>query len=261
MMSTKWVCRHCQKACKSERGLDQHTLRVKECREAERAALSVRRPLPQDPQPAEGGLRRSTRTKKKSQSGTENAQPSGAEIGGDLDPEAGVDNPETDVADEENEESVSEEDGCEGGLEDEDGGGYGTDSDGERSPKIGTKIGTLEGDHASKRRKLDEFRSYCATHTTEHLPHLRKEAKASIKLMDALKRKKAPLNAFPEILEWHLKETGHLMEHETLKDTTKCEHRQTLLKKLTPRYHMEGMFPKIKRVTLPSSKARVTIPY
>ena len=37
-VSTKWVCSHCQKRCKSERGLEQHTLRVKECREAERAA-------------------------------------------------------------------------------------------------------------------------------------------------------------------------------------------------------------------------------
>ena len=249
-MSANWVCPHCQKRCKSERGLNQHTQQKKKCREAEREALSVRRPLPQDAQPETGGLRRSSRTKRKVQSETEHTQPSGAETGCALDPE-------TEDVDEENEESVSEEDGYEGGLEDEDGGDYGTDSDGE-GPKIGT---TLEGDHASKRRKLDEFRSYCATHSTRHLPHLRKEVKASIKLMDALKRKKAPLNAFPEILEWHLKETGHLMEHETLKDTTKYEHRQTLLKKLTPRYNMEGMFPKIKRVTLPSSKARVTIPY
>ena len=157
------------------------------------------------------------------------------------------------MTDKENEEvGYQEEDGYKGGLEDEDGGDYGTDSDGEAS-RTGT---TLQGDRVSKRRKLDEFRSYCATHSTEHLPHLRKEVKASIKLMDALKRKKAPLNAFPEILQWHLKETGHLLEHETLKDTTKYEHRHNLLKKLTPRYHMEGMFPRIKRVTLPSSKAR-----
>ena len=135
-MSTKWVCRHCQKGCKSERGLEQHTLRKKTCREAERTALLVRRPLSQDPQRAEGRLRRSTRAKKTAQSGTEDTQPSGAKIGGDLDPEAGVDDPETGVHDEENEDSVSGEDGYEGGLEDEDGGGYGTDSVGE-GPKIG----------------------------------------------------------------------------------------------------------------------------
>ena len=52
-MSTKWVCPHCQKGCKSEHGLEQHTPRKKTCREAERAALLVRRPLPQDPQRAE----------------------------------------------------------------------------------------------------------------------------------------------------------------------------------------------------------------
>ena len=101
-----------------------------------------------------------------------------------MDPKAGVDDPETGVHDEENDDSVTGEDGYEGGLEDEDGGGYGMDSDGE-GPKIGT---TLQGDHASKRRRRDELRSYCGTHPTEHLPHLTKEVRASIKLMDALKR-------------------------------------------------------------------------
>ena len=250
MITSKWVCAHCEKVCKSERGLNQHTLQVKRCREAERASLSVRRPLQQDCHPSAAGLRRSTRTKRKVQAGAENPPAHGAESGGNLDPE-------TWDEDEENEAELSQEDGYEGGREDEDGGIYGTESDDE-GPKTGT---TLQGDCPSKRRKLDDFRSYCTNHSMQHLPRLRKEVVTSIKLMDALKRKKAPLNAFPELLQWHLRETGHLLEHETLKDTSKYEHRQTLLKKLTPRYHMEGMFPKIKRVTLPSSKARVGIPY
>jgi hypothetical protein len=105
-----------------------------------------------------------------------------------------------------------------------------------------------------------DFQAYCASHRVKFLP-LKKEEVTSIKLLDTMKRKKSPLNAYPELLEWHLKETKHLLPHETLKDTTKYFHRSTLMNRLTERYNVEAMLPKTKRLTLPYSKAVVTIPY
>ena len=107
---------------------------------------------------------------------------------------------------------------------------------------------------------LQQFREYCNTHDHRFLP-LSKEDIASIKLMDVLRRKKAPLNAYAEVLEWHLKQSGELREHESLKDTSKYHHRKTLMKKLIPRYNLEAMMPKIRKVRLPNSKALVQIPY
>lgn len=107
---------------------------------------------------------------------------------------------------------------------------------------------------------LAKFREYCDTHPDKFLP-LTKAQKTSIRLLATLKRKKAPLNAYPELLEWHLKETKHLMEHESLKDSTDYFHRDTLMKQLLRRYNLPSMMPKLKQLRLPHSNAVVTIPY
>ena len=106
---------------------------------------------------------------------------------------------------------------------------------------------------------LEEFRAFCDEHQDKFLD-LTKEEECCIKLMDILMRKKPPLNAYPELLEWHLKEAGVIREHESLKDTDRYHHRNTLLKKLMPRYNLQGMMPKMRRVKLPSSKVVAQIP-
>ena len=106
---------------------------------------------------------------------------------------------------------------------------------------------------------LEEFRSYCAQHSNQFIG-LTKQQKSCIKLMDVLRRK-APLSAYAEVMEWHLKETGVLREHESLGDAEMYQHRKTLMKSLQARYNLTAMMPKQKKVRLPSSKAVVTIPY
>ena len=125
---------------------------------------------------------------------------------------------------------------------------------------IGASSDNETMDDGTNTAKLSEFQEYCEGHFEAFLP-LTKEDIASIRLMDALRRKKAPLNAYSELLQWHLRESGVLREHETLKDTSRYHHRNTLLAKLMPRYNLEAMQPKVKKVRLPSSKAVVSIPY
>ena len=110
------------------------------------------------------------------------------------------------------------------------------------------------------RNMLDAFQGYCRKQTTPYVP-LTKAEKTSIRLLATLKRKKTPMNAYRELLEWHLRETKQLEDHETLKDTREYVHRNTLLKRLIKRYDLEAMIPKLKQITLPCSKAKVAIPY
>ena len=92
---------------------------------------------------------------------------------------------------------------------------------------------------------LNGFKDHCSQQTTPHVRFSRAE-ETSICLLPTLKRKKTALNAHPELLEWHLKETKHLQQHETLKDTNECVHRNTPLKRLMKRHNLEAMMPKMK---------------
>jgi len=105
---------------------------------------------------------------------------------------------------------------------------------------------------------LKKFKAYCDEHFDNFL-QLTTEEKTSIKLLDVIRRK-APLNAYQQLLEWHLKETGKLQDHEQLGDAEGYCHRTTLMKRLIPRYNLLDMMPIEKKVKLPSSKAVVSIP-
>ena len=105
---------------------------------------------------------------------------------------------------------------------------------------------------------LLEFRTYCDTHY-DNFFQLTKEQKTCIRLMQVLK-KKAPLSAYEDVLEWHLKESGALHRHETLGALEAYPRRQTLISTLIPRYNLKGLETTMKKVRLPSSKAVVSVP-
>ena len=83
---------------------------------------------------------------------------------------------------------------------------------------------------------------------------------SAIKLMDTLRRKKAPLDTYDAIMEWHFRETGVLQGNEKLGDTKDYLSRKVLLPKLAARYNKD---PKnlvlVKEIVLPSSRSKVKI--
>jgi hypothetical protein len=120
-------------------------------------------------------------------------------------------------------------------------------------------MNTESGVHTKPNEQmLADFRAYCMEHANKHLD-LSRADKTSIRLMDVLKQK-APLNVYKDVMEWHLKESGRLKPHQTLGDADQFSHRDTLMKRLIERYNLEGLTPKEKTITLPSSKAVVTVP-
>ena len=82
------------------------------------------------------------------------------------------------------------------------------------SPYARSSVGEADGSHGLQQLPdeeantlgLEDFRPYCNTHDTTFEP-LDAHTIKSIKLMDILRRTKAPLNAYQPFLEWHLRVT------------------------------------------------------
>jgi hypothetical protein len=114
---------------------------------------------------------------------------------------------------------------------------------------------TFEGPILDNR---DDFRSYCM-HAKEHFAPLDSDKAAAVRLLDILRRKKAPLDAYNAVMTWHLREKGTLLPGETVGQSGCFTGRDALIKFLTKRYHMEEKFPFVKSIVLPHSHASVNV--
>jgi len=106
----------------------------------------------------------------------------------------------------------------------------------------------------------DRFRQFCDP--DRFVAPLPPVYHTGIKLMDILRRKKAPMNAYKDLFEWNLREKGVIMDHQDGKDAPVGDNisRDVLMKKLTSRYGLTHMMPYERTVRLPSSKEVVKIP-
>jgi hypothetical protein len=109
-------------------------------------------------------------------------------------------------------------------------------------------------------RGLDDFVEFC--NKNKFFAPLTDPEEAGIKLLDVLRKKKSPMNAYSMVMDWHLREKGVLKEGMTLKDagTANFIGRSTLINRLAKRYNMTNKMPIEKVVRLPSSKEVVRIP-
>lgn len=114
---------------------------------------------------------------------------------------------------------------------------------------------TLEGPIVDNRLS---FREYCMN-AKEHFAPLDSDQQAAIRLLDILRRKKAPLDAYDEVMTWHLREKGTLLPGETAGQSGCFTGRDALIKFLTKRYHMVEKFPFVKSIVLPHSHASVNV--
>ncbi len=129
------------------------------------------------------------------------------------------------------------------------------DSDSTEGPELDANVAHQQPNTTMIR----EFREYCSSFHTTFLS-LTASEKAGIKLMDVLRRK-APLHAYKDVMEWHLKECGKLQQHEKMGDQQEYQSRKTLMQYLLTRYNLHNMRPKMRTIRLPSSKAVVQVPY
>jgi hypothetical protein len=115
-------------------------------------------------------------------------------------------------------------------------------------------------DNKPSSRGLDEFVEFC--NETKFFAPLTDAEEAGIKLLDVLRKKKSPMNAYAMLMDWHVREKGVLQEKQTLKDAGSANFIgcAMLINRLAKRYNMTNKRPIEKVVCLPSSKEVVRIP-
>ena len=104
-----------------------------------------------------------------------------------------------------------------------------------------------------------QFKAYCQEAKQNMLPDLTEPEVQAVKLLDIMRRKKAPMDSYGEIMLWHYRSTGELEEEETLKDSNDYISRKKLIERLKIRYNMKNKFPISKPLVLPFSKAKVDL--
>ena len=108
---------------------------------------------------------------------------------------------------------------------------------------------------------LEDFLEHCRSPPGNFHAERDSSTIKSVRLLEQLRKAKAPLYAYKDILEWHLREIGHLPGQEfTLKDAKDYSTYETLMKNLSKRYNCDALKPEIKKVRLPNSKSVVNIP-
>ena len=267
-MDVSPVCPYCGKGCRTQGGLKQHISKTKSCSEKQRLEVSTTVSTAADSNEDAhhgqkrdqntAGKRRSTRVASRLESQPDHdGDAAASETEFPINPDDNQSDSEPDASDDQASASQLEADDEDEDDSTEYGSLQGNESvteDEDMEPDEATKMA------APNTTMLEQFKSYCDSHAHQFMP-FSKEEKAAIRLLHTLKRKRAPLNAYKEVLEWHLKETNHLQPSESLKDSDKYFHRNTIMKQLLKRYNMETMLPKVKQLTLPHSKAVVSIPY
>ena len=116
----------------------------------------------------------------------------------------------------------------------------------------------LDPEAAINTRIRRQFYEYLDRIDDDFMPLTQDEVRA-IGLLDHLHKKKVPLNTYPEIMEWHLKQVQLLQEGEALSDCPHYIGRKTILQRLSRRYNFENKFPYQRKVKLPVSGEVVKI--
>jgi hypothetical protein len=107
-------------------------------------------------------------------------------------------------------------------------------------------------------RNIKSFRDYCIKN--ERRGDLSAQQERSIKLLDILRKKKAPMNAYDDLLGWYLEETGKKAPKEPLGQCSDYISRKVMIKFLKERYNMkDDKMPFFKEIVLPHSNARIKV--
>lgn len=121
------------------------------------------------------------------------------------------------------------------------------------------KSASLAGDATPANTIRARFLNYCAPDAFRG--SLMQMHRTGSRLFGILQAKKAPMNAYEQLHEWHLKEKGVIEGQQTAADAgSEYISRPQLLKEFTNRYGMGDMMPKERTVRLPSSREVVKIP-
>ncbi len=119
-----------------------------------------------------------------------------------------------------------------------------------------TKQPQISSFDQSIRRNFKDYVEY-AQHTFEPFDKIERN---SIMLLSTLRRTKASLDTYEDIMEWHLRCNGHLNKQQRLSQTTTFYSRERLFTKLRNRYNSTAdSYGRVQTIILPHSKAKANL--
>ena len=108
----------------------------------------------------------------------------------------------------------------------------------------------------------DCFKEFCRTKIESNYPCFSRAEARGIRLMEILRKSKASLGTYDTLMGWFHHENGDISPTETLMHANNVDEyisREKIIAMLTKRYNMTGRLPANYTITLPHSKARVTL--
>jgi hypothetical protein len=105
----------------------------------------------------------------------------------------------------------------------------------------------------------DDFREYCRR--GKGFQSFSDVEARAVRLMAKLKRKSVPLTIYSQVMDWFHRENGDINEHQKLSDVVDGGYlsRKALISFLEERYKMKDRGPIKQTISLPYSKAKVTL--
>ena len=83
----------------------------------------------------------------------------------------------------------------------------------------------------------------------------------AIELLDLLRKQNAPLNAYDDLMLWHLKRSGLAFEHETKRNCSHFIGRSVVLQMLEQRYNLANKKAVKTKIKLPVSGSTIACNY
>ena len=120
------------------------------------------------------------------------------------------------------------------------------------------KFGQEDNKKAPSRQAMKEFKAYVRDTYQNSKPLTTKEA-CAIRIMFTLFKKRATLDTYDAVMEWHLKESGFLNEGQTLGKSKHFISRKVLMARLKKRYDMRKKYAHPVARILPHSKSKVQV--
>ena len=96
-------------------------------------------------------------------------------------------------------------------------------------------------------------------HSYQHIVDLNEVEMDAVKIMHKLIKKKATLDTYDDVVEWHLRSSKLLLAHEPLGTSKLFISREKLMKKLKIRYNMDKKYAVPHPIVLPHTSTKVTV--
>ena len=134
------------------------------------------------------------------------------------------------------------------------------DSDNDNGVNNYGNAGLVDNELEARRQRINtDFKDYVAF-AKQHVCCFTYNQHTALKLMTILRKSKASLDTYDDIMRWHFVSNETLKEHEKLNNTGRFISRAKLFKMLRKRYNMnKPYFSQTSRIMLPSSKTAINI--